>query len=167
MNDNKLALTKVNMCDPVHFLALGFGSGLISPAPGTWGTLAGWLIGIGLLQFIAPLTLVVVAISAFVLGIYLCEKTAKDMGVHDHGAIVWDEIAAIWLVLAFIPQQNWLWYCLAFVVFRLFDIFKPYPINYFDENVKSGFGIMLDDLLAAIYTILSMLALFCLIRLGL
>ncbi|KAE9526357.1 phosphatidylglycerophosphatase A [Testudinibacter aquarius] len=162
IDDKRSALNKLNIRNPVHFLALGFGSGLLSPAPGTWGTLAGWLLGIGLLQFVSPCFLLLLAAPGFVLGIYLCEKTAHDMGVHDHGAIVWDEIIAIWLVLAFAPQQNWLWYCLAFVLFRFFDIVKPYPIKYFDKNVENGLGIMLDDLLAAIYTALCLLLLFTL-----
>lgn len=164
MNEKQLALTKVNMSNPIHFLALGFGSGLISPAPGTWGTLAGWLIGVVALQFVPPFYLLFPAVLGFVVGIYLCGKTAEDMGVHDHGAIVWDEIVAIWLVLAFVPETSWLWYCLAFVLFRLFDIVKPYPIKYFDHNVENGFGIMLDDLLAAIYTLFSLLSLFCVTR---
>ena len=164
MNEKQLALTKIKMSNPVHFLALGFGSGLISPAPGTWGTIVGWLMGIFLLQFMPSYYLLVLAIPGFILGVYLCEKTAHDMGVHDHGAIVWDEIIAIWLVLAFIPQKSWFWYILAFGLFRVFDIFKPYPIKYFDKNVENGFGIMLDDLLAAIYTILSVLLVFCIVR---
>ncbi len=164
MNEKQLALTKIKMSNPVHFLALGFGSGLISPAPGTWGTIVGWLMGIFLLQFMPSYYLLVLAIPGFILGVYLCEKTAHDMGVHDHGAIVWDEIIAIWLVLAFIPQKSWFWYILAFSLFRVFDIFKPYPIKYFDKNVENGFGIMLDDLLAAIYTILSVLLVFCIVR---
>lgn len=164
MNEKQLALTKIKMSNPVHFLALGFGSGLISPAPGTWGTIVGWLMGIFLLQFMPSYYLLVLAIPGFILGVYLCEKTAHDMGVHDHGAIVWDEIIAIWLVLAFIPQKSWFWYILAFGLFRVFDIFKPYPIKYFDKNVENGFGIMLDDLLAAIYTILSVLLVFYIVR---
>lgn len=164
IDNKKAALQKISLCNPVHFLALGFGSGLLAPAPGTWGTLAGWLLGITALQFISSYWLVILAVIGFIVGIYLCEKTAADMGVHDHGAIVWDEIVAIWLVLAFIPEQSWDWYCLAFILFRLFDIFKPYPIKYFDNNIENGFGIMLDDLFAAVYTILSVLLLFCAVR---
>ncbi|MDH2999984.1 phosphatidylglycerophosphatase [Chelonobacter oris] len=160
MNEKQSALTNVSLRNPVHFLALGFGSGLISPAPGTWGTLAGLLTGILWLQIFSPFTLLLLAIVGFVVGIYLCGKTALDMGVHDHGSIVWDEIVAIWLVLVFIPEANWVWYLIAFGLFRVFDIVKPYPIRYFDTNIDNGFGIMLDDFLAAIYTIFSVLLLF-------
>ncbi|MGR6981689.1 phosphatidylglycerophosphatase A family protein [Testudinibacter sp. P27/CKL/0425] len=154
MNEKQLALTKVRLRNPIHFLALGFGSGLISPAPGTWGSLAGWLLGIAWLSVFSPLSLLLVAILGFAIGIYLCEKTSHDMGVHDHGAIVWDEIVAIWLVLALLPSSGWLWYLGAFLAFRLFDITKPYPISYFDRRLTNGFGIMVDDILAAIYSVL-------------
>ena len=86
-------------------------------------------------------------------GIYVCAKTGKDLGVSDHGAIVWDEIVAIMLVLTFAPQHNWLMWLAAFILFRLFDIWKPYPICYVDAKLKNGFGVMFDDLLAAVYAI--------------
>ena len=89
----------------------------------------------------------------FLFGIYVCDKTGKDLGVSDHGAMVWDEIVAIMLVLAFAPN-TWLGWLVAFLLFRLFDIWKPYPICYFDAKLKNGFGVMFDDLLAAIYAIL-------------
>ena len=89
----------------------------------------------------------------FIFGIYVCDKTGKDFGVSDHGAMVWDEIVAIMLVLAFAPH-TWLGWLVAFLLFRLFDIWKPYPICYFDAKLKNGFGVMFDDLLAAIYAIL-------------
>ncbi|OBX05662.1 phosphatidylglycerophosphatase [Gallibacterium genomosp. 3] len=155
--NNHAALQKTKLTNPIHFLALGFGSGLIYPAPGTWGTLAGLITGIILLQWITPPIFLVCTLVAFLLGIYLCGKTAEDMQVHDHGSIVWDEIVAIWLVLSALPDYSWMWYLAAFVLFRLFDILKPMPIRYFDRKLKTGFGIMFDDLLAAVYAILVLL----------
>ena len=86
------------------------------------------------------------------IGIYSCAITGKALGVDDHGAIVWDEIVAIMLVLAFTPS-HWFWWLTAFALFRLFDIWKPFPIRQFDAKLKDGFGVMFDDFLAAIYAI--------------
>lgn len=139
---------------PAHFIALGFGSGLAPKAPGTFGTLAAlplyWLLlqaGLGL-----PALLAVIA-AGFVLGIWACAVTGSSLGVSDHGGIVWDEIIAMWLVLAFTPA-DWLWWLAAFGLFRFFDILKPWPIRFFDTRLKSGFGVMFDDLLAALYALL-------------
>ena len=133
-------------------MSLGFGSGLAPKAPGTFGTLVGlplfWLIS-GL-TFYAQLSIITLL---FLVGIYCCDKTGKALGVSDHGGIVWDEIVAIMLVLTFTTLQ-WQWWLIAFLLFRLFDIWKPYPICYFDAKLKNGFGVMFDDLLAAIYAIL-------------
>ena len=135
-------------------MSLGFGSGLAPKAPGTFGTLVGlplfWLISV--LTFYAQLGMTALL---FLVGIYCCDKTGKALGVSDHGGIVWDEIVAIMLVLTFTPLQ-WQWWLIAFLLFRLFDIWKPYPICYFDAKLKNGFGVMFDDLLAAIYAILVM-----------
>ena len=139
---------------PTHFFALGFGSGLAPKAPGTFGTLLGlplfWLIS----GYALNVQLIIIA-ALFIIGIYFCDKTGKALGVADDGAIVWGEIVAMMLVLAFVPF-SWLNWLLAFLLFRLFDIWKPYPICYFDAKLKNGFGVMFDDLLAAIYTILVM-----------
>lgn len=145
---------KLLVAHPAHFFSLGFGSGLAPKAPGTFGTLVGlplfWLMID--LTFTTQLTII---FSLFLLGIYCCDKTGKVLGVCDHGGIVWDEIVAIMLVLTFTPNQ-WIWWLIAFVLFRLFDIWKPYPIRQFDAKLKSGFGVMFDDLLAAIYAIVSL-----------
>lgn len=134
---------------PAHFAGLGLGSGLAPKAPGTFGTLAAiplWLLLAGL-----PLSIQIVAIVlAFVLGIYFCGKTAADLGEHDHGAIVWDEFVGFWLTMLFAPP-GWLWIVIGFVLFRIFDIVKPWPIRYFDKHVHGGFGIMLDDVIAAVF----------------
>ncbi len=145
---------KLLIAHPAHFFSLGFGSGLAPKAPGTFGTLVGlplfWLIS-GL-SFYAQIGIIVLLFFA---GIYCCDKTGKALGISDHGGIVWDEIVAIMLVLTFTPIQ-WQWWFIAFLLFRLFDIWKPYPICYFDAKLKNGFGVMFDDLLAAIYAILVM-----------
>ena len=139
---------------PANFFSLGFGSGLTPKAPGTMGTLLGlalfWLIS----SYAMSTQLIVVTIL-FTIGIYFCAKTGKALLVPDHGAIVWDEIVAIMLVLTFTPYY-WQWWIVAFLLFRLFDIWKPYPICYFDAKLKNGFGVMFDDLLAALYSILSL-----------
>ncbi|OOH85459.1 phosphatidylglycerophosphatase A [Pasteurellaceae bacterium 15-036681] len=146
---------KINLKDPIHFLAVGFGSGLIKPAPGTWGTLAGLILSIILWEIThSALFFVVLALISFWAGCYICQKTSDDLGVHDDGRIVWDEIVAIFMIFAVLPEYNWLYYLLTFVIFRFFDILKPYPIRHFDEKLESGLGIMVDDILAAIYSII-------------
>lgn len=156
MKNKQAALKKINLKNPIHCLAVGFGSGLLSPAPGTWGTLLGWLIGLTTLALFNSWILIIFTILGIVFGSYICGKTADDMGVHDHGAIVWDEIVAIWLILLFIPEYTALWTILALLFFRLFDITKPYPIKYFDQSLHNGWGIMVDDLLAAVYTLMTL-----------
>lgn len=145
---------KLLFSHPAHFCALGFGSGLAKKAPGTFGT----LIGFPLFWLIAGLGFYVqlIIISAlFLIGISFCERTGKALGVSDHGAIVWDEIVAMMLVLTVTPNQ-WQWWLIAFLLFRLFDIWKPAPIRQCDAKIKGGLGVMLDDLLAAIYAIISL-----------
>ena len=146
-------LKRLSLTNPVHLLALGFGSGLIHPAPGTWGSLAGTFIGMVLLMLLGMKSFLILTVLCFVLGCYLCQKTANDMGVHDHGSIVWDEFVGMFIVLAAVPNLSWQWVLTVFVLFRFFDILKPFPIRYFDEKLESGFGIMLDDLLAAVYAL--------------
>lgn len=140
------------LSDPTHFVALGFGSGLFPKGPGTAGTLLGWI----LFPFVyAPLSDTLfgaLLIACFLFGIIACERTGRALGVADHGAVVWDEIVAIWLVLWLTPTTL-AWQATAFVVFRFFDIVKPPPIGWVDERTRGGFGVMLDDLLAAGYTL--------------
>jgi len=138
--------------NPIHFLALGFGSGLIKPAPGTWGTLASVPVYLLTLYFFS-LNLAVylmVLLVSFIVGIYLCGKTANDVGVHDHGSIVWDEFVGFWVTMTLIPF-SWLNLILGFILFRLFDIVKPWPIKLLDKHVHGGFGIMIDDVLAGVF----------------
>jgi len=135
---------------PAHFIALGFGSGLAPAAPGTFGTLAGlalyWLLAL----VATPLVIAFLAIPAFFLGVWACERTGRDLGVQDHGAMVWDEIVAF-LPLAALASSSLMLQAVAFVLFRLFDIWKPYPIRLVEKNVKGGLGVMVDDLMAGAY----------------
>jgi phosphatidylglycerophosphatase A len=143
---------KFLLSHPAHFFALGFGSGLAPKAPGTFGTLVGLLLFWLIADFSLTAQLAYIFVL-FIFGVYVCDKTDKDLGVADHGGIVWDEIVAMMLVLVFTPL-NWFWWVLAFSLFRLFDIWKPFPIRQFDAKLKNGFGVMFDDLLAAIYAII-------------
>lgn len=145
---------KIDLKNPTHFLALGFGSGLLKPAPGTWGSLAGVILSIILWELTESTTFfILLAIVSFWAGIRICEKMSEDLGVHDDGRIVWDEIAAIFLIFAFLPQYDFFYYLLTFATFRLFDITKPFPIRNIDANLQGGLGIMVDDTLAAIYAL--------------
>ncbi len=136
-----------------RLIALGFGSGLSPVAPGTVGTLWAWLSWVVIGIWYQGPWLLALPVLGFLVGIVACGRTADDLGVHDHGAIVWDEIVAFWLVLALIPGSYGAQFS-AFVLFRLFDIVKPPPIRHFDRSVGGGFGVMFDDLLAAFYTLL-------------
>ena len=138
---------------PANFMALGFGSGLSPKAPGTFGTLVGlplyWLVS----SYSVYIQLIVIS-AAFIIGIYFCDVAGKLIGVSDHGSIVWDEIVAMMLVLTITPN-HWMWWVVAFILFRLFDIWKPFPISQFDARLKGGFGVMFDDLLAAVYAMIT------------
>lgn len=142
-------LNRTVLTSPVHFLAFGFGSGLSPKAPGTMGTLAA--IPLYLLLMNLPLTdylLAVLLIS--VAGIWICGESSRRLGVHDHGGIVWDEFAGFLLTMTAAPQ-GWAWIVLGFALFRLFDIWKPWPVRVADRQLHGGLGIMLDDILAGIY----------------
>ena len=140
---------------PAHFLALGFGSGLASKAPGTFGTLAALPFFFLAHVVGGQATVLLVAAVFFVAGIWASEVTGKALGVSDHGSIVVDEIAAFLLVLAFAPLST-AGVIVAFILFRVFDIVKPWPISVADRRIKGGFGVMFDDLLAAIYAIIGL-----------
>lgn len=142
---------------PAHLVALGFGSGLAKKAPGTFGTMVGLPLFAALMVTPELAHYVVIALL-FVVGIPICTRTGTALGVADHGSIVWDEIVAMMLVLEFTPL-SWQWWLAAFALFRLFDIWKPFPIRQCDAQLKGGFGVMFDDLLAAIYAIASLKAL--------
>jgi phosphatidylglycerophosphatase A len=138
------------MRKPAHLLAFGFGSGLLPKAPGTYGT----LVGIPLYLLLQPLSWVfftLVVTLAFVVGIWICQRATDDLGVHDHSGIVWDEIVGYLAAMGFAPH-GWGWILIGFLLFRIFDILKPWPIYWVDRRVGGGLGIMLDDLLAGFYT---------------
>ena len=138
---------------PAHLVACGFGSGLSPFAPGTAGTLFAWFSYLLLQGRMGDLWFLVFLLVCYVAGIFVVQRTGKDLGVIDHGSIVWDEIVPFWLVLFFCPAGVW-WQLTAFSFFRCFDIVKPQPARFFDEKVKNGFGVMADDLVAGLYTIL-------------
>lgn len=140
---------------PAHFISLGFGSGLSPRAPGTAGTLLAWLLYPLIRTPLSETVFLGLLVALFVAGIVAAERTGRALGVSDHGAIVWDEMVAMWLVLAFTPPTL-LWQAVAVALFRLFDITKPPPIRWADSQVKGGFGVMLDDILAAAYTLLAL-----------
>ena len=129
-----------------HMLAFGLGAGCSPKAPGTMGTLLAVAIYLPLSGLSLPLYAAVL-VAVVVLGIWLCDKTARDLGVHDHPGIVWDEIAGYLLTMLGAPA-GWQWIVGGFLLFRLFDIWKPWPIGWLDRRVGGGLGIMLDDLVA-------------------
>lgn len=133
-------------------LATGFGSGLAPLVPGTMGTLAAIPFYLLLVQLPLPLYIIVVVIACLV-GIKICQVTSDDMGVHDHGSIVWDEFAGLWITMLVVPLLDlsafdWKWLITGFVLFRFFDMVKPWPIGWLDKRVHGGLGIMLDDIVA-------------------
>lgn len=134
--------------NPIHFLSLGFGSGLAPKAPGTFGTLAAIPVVI-LAACLGTVGFMIATVLACLVGIYFCGYTAKAMGEHDHPAIVWDEIAGFMVAMIAIPI-SWQTLLAAFILFRIFDILKPWPIRYLDKHVHGGLGIMLDDILAGL-----------------
>ncbi len=141
------------LAHPAHFLALGFGAGLSPKAPGTVGT----LVGFPLYWLMAETPFYWGWMALFLaLGVWACGIAGRNLGVHDHGGLVWDEVAAFLLVLPFAPPGLF-GFALAFALFRLFDIWKPFPIGWFDARVPGGLGVMLDDVLAAGYSVLCLL----------
>ncbi|HGJ5898121.1 phosphatidylglycerophosphatase A [Arsenophonus apicola] len=153
------AISRLKLSNPWHLLATGFGSGLSPIIPGTMGSLAAipfWL----LMYWLLPVWLCwLIILFGFAVGIVICQRTSDDMQVHDHGSIVWDEFIGMWMTLMAIPLVNWQWVLIAFVLFRFFDMLKPWPIGWFDRQVGGGLGIMLDDIIAAIFAIVIIAAL--------
>ena len=148
----------VQLTNPIHLLAVGLGSGMSPIMPGTMGSAMAiplWLLFNGLQPYLYWVLIVV----AFIFGCFLCQKTSDDTHTHDSGHIVWDEFVGMWITLFFIPQISVLWVAIAFVAFRVFDMAKPWPIRWFDKRVPGGFGIMVDDVIAAIFSSLTVYAL--------
>ena len=138
---------------PAHLVAFGFGVGLVPVAPGTWGTLLALPVFLLVSPRLAPVEFLLMLVVLFALGVWACEVTGRAIGASDHGGMVWDETVAFLLVLFFVPATL-PWQAAAFLLFRLFDILKPPPIRYYDQKLKNGFGVMLDDLIAASYALL-------------
>lgn len=155
-----MSLAKTVFQSPVHIFAFGFGSGLAPFAPGTFGTLAAIPI-YWLLSFLPLWLYALVLLAAIIFGIWVCGESAKRLGVPDHGGIVWDEFVGFWITMLAAPSGLG-WILVGFVLFRIFDIWKPWPIYIVDDKVKGGFGIMLDDMIAGAYAfmIMQILALF-------
>lgn len=139
---------------PAAIVAQGAGSGLLHPASGTWGTLVGWVLFVFLSQVFGQMGWIIFLAVTFPIGVWACHVTGKQLGVHDDSSIVFDEIWAIWLVLLFVMPAPFWQQCVAFALFRLFDIWKPYPIRVVDEKWSNGLGVMLDDVMAAFYALL-------------
>jgi phosphatidylglycerophosphatase A len=139
---------------PAHLAAFGFGSGCSPKAPGTVGTLMAVLLYLPM-QDLSLAVFGCVIVLSFLLGLYFCQKASDALGVHDHGGIVWDEFVGFWITMIAAPS-GWQWLVLGFCLFRLFDIWKPQPIAFLDKHISGGLGIMLDDVMAGIYALLSL-----------
>lgn len=155
-----MSVHEVNLADPWHLLATGFGSGLSPRAPGTMGTLVAVPLAVPL-QFLPYGLHGSVLLLAVVFGIWLCERVARELRLKDPACIVFDEFVGMWIALFMLPA-GWYWVVLAFVLFRGFDIVKPWPIGWLDANLPGGHGIMLDDVAAGLmsFAIIQGLALF-------
>ena len=163
MAANKPPSLRFLFSHPAHLIACGFGSGLSPFAPGTFGTLFAWATFLLFKPWLNELESLVFLLVCLLGGILAIHKTGADLGIVDHGSIVWDEIVPFWLVLAFCPASL-SWQGVAFLLFRLFDITKPQPARFFDRQVKNGFGVMADDLVAAGYSIGALTALQYLLK---
>ncbi len=151
LNNNSAAI-KPNLYNPVHLLAFGFGSGLVPKVPGTAGTLAAIIPWLWMSELSLSVYLLVLAFACLI-GIVICDKTSSDLKVHDHSGIVWDEFCGFWITMIMIPA-TWQWILGGFILFRFFDIIKPWPISWLDKKVSGGFGIMIDDLLAGLFSLI-------------
>ena len=145
---NQIKLAQRVWQNPIYFIAFGFGSGLMPAIPGTWGTAAA--IPLYYLMCDMPSSLyLLLTIAAFILGVYVSDRVSKDLGVNDYKGIVWDEVVG-YLLTMFLAPQGLSWVLTGFILFRIFDIWRPQPIRWIDQKVHEGIGIMLDDVGAAI-----------------
>lgn len=134
--------------NPLQLLAFGFGSGLAPKAPGTAGTLVAVVLFLPMAQLSLVFYSLLVALAALV-GIWICGAASRQLGVHDHGGIVWDEFVGFWITMWAVPL-DWVWVLAGFALFRFFDVVKPWPIGFLDKRVGGGFGIMIDDVIAGV-----------------
>ena len=147
----KIEIPTKMLLNPVHFFALGFGSGLTPKLPGTAGTLVGALLFI-LIPNISWIAYLVIVVCGFLFGIFCCGYTARILNAHDHHSIVWDEIIGYLITMIMVPKE-WIWILIGFILFRVFDILKPWPISFIDRRMGGGFGIMFDDAVAALFSL--------------
>lgn len=140
---------------PAHFLSLGFGSGLLPKAPGTFGTLAAIPVYLLMAHYLTSITYALATLAMLVIGIWICGITERALGTHDHGSIVWDEIVGL-LITMYLAPLAWWTILLGFLFFRLFDILKPFPISWLDRNMRGGLGTMIDDVVAGILAWISL-----------
>jgi len=157
MTNSKSKVT-FDLKQPTQFLALGFGSGLAPKAPGTFGTLAAIPLFL-LLSMLTPAFYFVAVVVMSIAGVYICGKAADDVGVHDHPAIVWDEFIGYFITMFMVPV-SWQSVLMGFLLFRIFDILKPWPISFIDKKMSGGFGIMFDDILAGAFSLVIMQLIF-------
>ena len=135
---------------PAGWLACGFGSGLAPVAQGTFGSLAAILPWLLLRQLSLPLNLLIIAIG-FVIGVWACDVAGRKLGVDDHRSLVWDEFVGQWIALLPALLAPWWAIVIGFALFRLFDVWKPWPIGYLDRHLKGGLGVMMDDVIAGLF----------------
>jgi phosphatidylglycerophosphatase A len=145
---------RVALRTPAGLFAFGFGSGLARFAPGTMGTLAAVPFAL-LLKQLPGFAYGAALAALFLAGVWFCGAASRALGRHDPGGIVWDEMVGYWLTVALLPPA-WGWWLAAFVLFRVFDILKPWPIRQAERSFGGGWGIMLDDVLAALYALLAL-----------
>ena len=155
-------LQRLKITNPLHWIATGFGSGLSPVAPGTAGSLAAIPFYLGF-QHLSEAGYVLTIVFSFFLGVWATQNATDAIGVDDHGALVWDEFVGMWITL-FVAPPGWLWIVLGFILFRIFDIIKPWPIRPIDRRLHGGWGIMLDDVLAGIFAWLSLQLLYTLLQ---
>ena len=138
---------------PAGWIATALGAGLSPKAPGTAGSLVALLPWWFLLRGLSPGVYLAVLVAGFLLGVWACDVSDRRLGMHDQGALVWDEVIGMWITLVAAPLQWW-WMIIGFALFRLFDIWKPWPVSWADRRVHGGLGVMLDDVAAGVYALI-------------
>ncbi|MDE2225179.1 MAG: phosphatidylglycerophosphatase A [Xanthomonadaceae bacterium] len=138
---------------PAGWIATALGAGLSPKAPGTAGSLVALLPWWFLLRGLSPGVYLAVLVAGFLLGVWACDVSDRRLGMHDQGALVWDEVIGMWITLVAVPLQWW-WMIIGFALFRLFDIWKPWPVSWADRRVHGGLGVMLDDVAAGVYALI-------------
>jgi phosphatidylglycerophosphatase A len=149
-----------NLKDPFHFAATLGGIGMAPIAPGTFGSITAWIIFVYLSHFISMINMLILTILFFILSIWICSEASKGLENKDHKSIVIDELVGMWiallpvLVIANSQYERTVYALAALILFRFFDILKPFPISYFDKNYKNGFGIVIDDVISGLIAII-------------